>query len=118
MVALARTQEISGTISISRQPMPRQTACVGACWSVRCAARLWLATVYLVMRHLSGFRKAGVFHRLDDLVVSRTSAKIAGERLLNVGLQRMGLLFKQFGSGHDESRRAVPTLHRAVLDKR
>jgi hypothetical protein len=48
-------------------------------------------------------------------VVARAAAEVAGERLANLILARVGILRQQVGAGHDHARRAVAALEAVVL---
>src|SRR5207237_9158533 len=55
---------------------------------------------------------------VEDLRVARAAAEVAGERLANLVLRRVGVLLEQCGGGDDETRRAEAALHGAGVDER
>src|SRR3954466_11296985 len=56
-----------------------------------------------------------VEHRLDDPLVARAAAQVAGERLAHLALARIGPRAQQRLGGHEEARRAEPALQRMAL---
>src|SRR5438094_3169224 len=60
----------------------------------------------------------GAMHRLEDLAVPRAAADVPGERLLYLGVARLGIRAQQRDRGDDEAGRAEAALHRARVDER
>src|SRR5664279_5137841 len=59
----------------------------------------------------------GFEESLDDLVVPGAAAKIAGDTLLNLGFGWLRIFFEQLRARHQESRCAVATLYRTLINK-
>jgi hypothetical protein len=57
------------------------------------------------------------FNRIDDLLIARTSAKIPGYGTHNFFSVGRRIPFEQGFGRHDRTRRAEPTLNRAVVKK-
>src|SRR3954454_1634853 len=57
-------------------------------------------------------------HGLDDVVVARAAAEVAGERLADLLLARVRVLGQQVRPRHDHPRRAVAALEPVVLPER
>ena len=56
-------------------------------------------------------------HRVEDLLVARAAAQVAGQRLADLGVGRIRVARQQVVAGHDQPRRAEAALHRARLDE-
>ena len=61
---------------------------------------------------------AADLHRVDDLLVARASAEVAGQRLADVVLARVRNPSQEVGSRDHEARRTEPALHGSRLDER
>src|SRR4030095_1003783 len=59
----------------------------------------------------------GEMDRIDDLVVTGAAADVAGDRFFNIFRCGFGSAVEQGFHRYDISRRAVPALHRARIDK-
>ena len=57
-------------------------------------------------------------HRLEDLAVPRAAADVPGERLLYLGVARLGIRAQQRDRRDHEAGRAEAALHRARVDER
>src|SRR5262249_50600678 len=57
----------------------------------------------------------GVLDRLDDVDVAGAAAEVAGDRLADVGLGRIGVLREQRAAGHHHAWRAVAALEPVLL---
>ena len=74
---------------------------------------VFLQHLFLSSRHFVG----GVLYRLDDILVSGASAKIAGNSPANFLFARVRIFLQQRVSRHDHSRRAEPALQPMLFFK-
>ena len=57
-------------------------------------------------------------HGFEDLPVPGAAADVAGQRLADLGVGRLGVVAQERGGRDDEARRAEAALHRAGVDER
>src|SRR5271157_4432091 len=113
-VSSANPNEMIGTMTIKIQPMPRHTG-----WgrSMRGFGALIAVGEYFPIGHLSNLDFACIFYCLNDFVVARTPAQVAGDGLFNFILRGVRFFFEQFCGRHDKAWCAISALDRAVLNE-
>ena len=90
------------------------TMCPSAC-SVPAASTVAIAQSSMTSASLIAGRQP---HRVEDLLVARAAAQVAGERLADLGVGRARRARQQVVRGDDQPRRAEAALHGAGLQER
>ena len=95
--------------------LPSTTTWPTAC-SVRSASMVTTAQPSITIGHRSP--PGGQAHGLDDLLVARAAAQVAGQRLADLGVVRVGVAGQQVVGRDQQPGRAEAALHRAGVDER